>query len=308
MSLATLTFQRSGALVQESTKVVVVCEQLQDRAAQQIIGALSSFAGLELHVIELQAPKGGHSALGRVHCSLTSAGQRATASPLAESQAVDEVWNMSWPGAVHERIIRYCHRTAAELVIVPENINGQKRIWWREALAEKLARYVPVLSLPAQMNYQELMGSQRPLRWVVALDGTIAAEQVLGPLRSIMRWLPSEVLLIQPLDYAQLNRHRVASHKSASIARMGVSIADSTDYLQRIAQRHLPGVSTRVCCLNDSNSSAALIRAINSPAFGAVALGLSNQWRIIRRFRGEFNETIFNKVEKPRLLYSVSPI
>jgi hypothetical protein len=308
MSRATLTFQRSDALVQESTKVVAVCEQLQDRAAQQIIGALSSFAGIEPHVIELQASKGVRKASGRVLCSLASAGQRATASRLVESQAAAEVWNMSWPGAVHERIIRYCQRTAAELVIVPENINGQKRSWWRETLTEKLASYVPVLSLPAQMNFQELIGSQRPLRWVVALDGSVAAEQVLGPLRSILRWLPSEVLLIQPLNYAQLNRHRVASHQPASIARMGVSIADSTEYLQRIAQRQLPGVNTRVCCLDDSNSSASLIRQINSPAFDAVALGLSNQWRFIRSVRGEFNETIFNKVKKPRLLFGVLPI
>lgn len=216
MSLATMKFQRSDVFVQESAKVVVVCEQVQDRSAQQLIDILSSFQSLERHVIELPASESSRVVLGG-----------------AEAEAV---WNATSPGKTHERIARYCRRTAANLVIVPESVKGQKRSWWRESLVEKLARYVSVLSLRNQTNYQQLIGSQRRIRWLVALDGSSAAEQILAPLRAIISWLPSEVLLIQPLSYAQQWRNRLASHRPASIARMGVSIADSTEYLQRIAK------------------------------------------------------------------------
>ena len=288
MSLAATNFQCPDVFVQESAKVVVVCEQVQDRSVQRLIDVLSSFPRLEPHVIELPSSE----------CSRTVFGG-------AQAEAV---WSATAPGEIHERIVRYCRRTAANLVIVPESFKGQKRSWWRESLAEKLARYVSVLSLPNQTNYQQLIGSQRPVRWLVALDGSSAAEQILAPLGAMTSWLPSEVLLIQPLNYAQQWRNRVASHHPASIARMGVSIADSAEYLQRIAKRQLAGVSTRVCSVSGGNSAAALLRQVNSSAVDAVALGLSNQYRFTRRLTGEFNELIFNKVEKPRLLLATRPI
>lgn len=288
MSLVTTHFQRSNVFIREAAKVVVICEQGQDRSAQQLIEILSSFPKLEPHVIELQVSEGSRVTLG---------GARE-----------QEVWNATSPGEIHERIVRYCLRTAAKLVILPESINAQIRRWWRESLAEKLARYVSVLSLPNQTNYQQLVGSQRPVRWFVALDGSSAAEQILAPLRAMASWLPSEVLLVQPLNYAQQWRNRVACHQPASIARMGVSIADSTDYLQRIAARQLAGVSTRVCSVSGGDLAAALLRQIHSPAVDAVALGLSNQYRFTRRLTGEFNELIFNKIEKPLLLLAARPI
>jgi hypothetical protein len=147
---------------------------------------------------------------------------------------------------------------------------------------------------------------QRRLRWLVPLDGSPFAEAILGPLRSLAGWLPSDITLVQPLTVARLWSERVGRIRMASASRMGLSISDSFEYLSRLGERGFADSPTRICCLTDSDPVRSIVRLANSPAIDAVAIGLSKRWRITRMFAAELNEFLYRKVRKPVLLFGAT--
>ena len=107
-------------------------------------------------------------------------------------------------------------------------------------MSERLANYIPVLSVPVTSHGP--FDASVHFRWLVVLDGSAFAEAILYPLRSITRWLPSDVSLLQPLEFAQLWNQRIAARQPSELARMGVSIADSNEYLRYIAEQKCAGL------------------------------------------------------------------
>ena len=110
----------------------------------------------------------------------------------------------------------------------------------------------------------------------------------------------SEVTAVQPLDYAQLWTQRIVG--APRDRRIGVSVADSNDYLLRVAARSGAGLVTRVCSVAERNSLAAVRRMIDSSAVDGVAIGLSRRSRLSRCLTGEFSEWVLGRLKKPYLL------
>jgi hypothetical protein len=146
MSLSTHNFQHSDSLVQDATKIVMLCERSRDESAHDISKVLSSFSASAVHVVELHASKTGRHLSGCVLRS-TSSGERLGNSRLVESDSAQRIWDLCGPGAADEQIIRYCMRIGAQLVIVPENLEAFKRPWWGPTFSENLSRHVPFFRL-----------------------------------------------------------------------------------------------------------------------------------------------------------------
>jgi nucleotide-binding universal stress UspA family protein len=218
----------------------------------------------------------------------------------AGSQLAQDLLANCGPGSVSELLIRYSRRIAASLVVVPATPSNHFTRWWSLSLAERVARHIPVLAIPAGVPLGPL-DTQRRLRWLVPLDGSAAAEVVLDPLRSIASWLPSDITLLQPLQFASRWRTRVAGNRDARLT--GISIADSRDYLSRTASIYNFASPTRVCCTTDSGSVCSIVRLANGPGIDAVALGFSNRGRFTRMVAAELSELLHAKVCKPVLMF-----
>jgi len=306
MSLSTFNLKQPAASLQNSVSIVVLCERLDENTVQHLVKLFA--VELQLHIVELAKLENHRHAQGRVLRPARIPNRAAKHLHLAESSAGQLLWNKCTPGETLDQVLRYCARNHARLIIVLETADSNERRWWRKTLAEQLACYLPVLSIPHDANCEEIVRSQRRFRWIVPLDGSPSAEAVIRPLRSIACWLPSDILFVQPLEYSQLWSRRIASKKSAPGVRSGVSIADSSEYLKRITQGEFAGANIRVCCLSDSEPAASLARIAHASTIDGVAIGLSNQWRIGRWLSAEFNELMLGKIRKPCLLVGSGPV
>jgi hypothetical protein len=253
---------------------------------------------VELHVVEAASVNADKPPIVRLFPS--SNGDMEERSKSAMRQNARTLWAKCGPGPVHERAIRYSTRIGASLAIVEESTHHGLRRWWRPSLSESLSIHLPVLSV--RPDYAPKLSASGRFQWLVVLDGSASAEAILQPLASIARWLPSDVTLVQPLEYAQVWRRRVASNQSATIAGMGVSIADSSDYLLNMALHVRPAICVRVCCISERNPESAVTRLADSAAVDGVAIGLSRRSRLTRWLAAEFNELIVGRLKKPSLL------
>ena len=296
---------RSPAFVGKGMRLVVFCGRPADASALEFLSSIPAVPELDIHLVTGSDQRNGQKLTVRVlrqDSGLSDSGNRLTR---IESKPAQELLFKCGPGNIHEQLARYCARIHANLVIVKVAAD-RATAWGTASLAERLAWHFPVLAIPAEGNAAAIDTGRR-MRWLVPLDGSPSAEAILDPLDSVANWLPSDITLLQPLEYAGLWQMRVGGTQRASIARLGPSISDSCEYLAGIAESRFANSPTRVCCSTESNTVRSIVRLANSSAFDAVAIGLSNRWRITRLLAAELNEQLLRRVRKPVLLLQSGP-
>jgi nucleotide-binding universal stress UspA family protein len=302
MKTTPFTLDRSPALDSTSVRVLVYCERSADDSVLQFLSRLSTVRGLDIHIVGGSERQNSQNLTVRMLRPSRAIAGRDNRHCLVESKSAQRLLAKCGPGNVHEILARYGARISASLVIVTQTPANLINRWWSASLAERLAYYIPVLAIPAH-DSSALFDIERRLRWLVPLDGSPYAEASLKPLRSVARWLPSDVTLLQPLAFARLWRDRIGGSLSASVAKMGPSISDSSDYLARMAELVFVNTPTRICCVTDPDPVRSILRLANSSAIDAVAIGLSKRWRLTRLLAAELNELLLRKVQKPVLLF-----
>jgi nucleotide-binding universal stress UspA family protein len=291
---------RSPALISKGSRLVVFCERPADAFSLEFLSSIPAVPELDIHLVTGSDQRNGQNLTVREvrqDSGLSDSGNRLTR---IESKPAQELLSKCGPGNVHELLARYCARIDANLVIVKGGAD-RAATWGAASLAERLARHFPVLAVPAG-GTAAAIDTGRRVRWLVPLDGSPWAEAILDPLDSLANWLPSDITMLQPLEYARLWQKRVGSKQRASIARLGPSILDSCEYLAGMADSRFADSPTRVCCSTESNAVRSIVRLSNSSAFDAVAIGLSNRWRITRLLAAELNELLLRRARKPLLL------
>jgi hypothetical protein len=279
----------------ETTKLVLLCDHGDERSVVSLIESLSWYRNVEFHVIDFQ------SAAGRGEKRLTVIPPSWDRDDMQEhSRAAEALWSRCGPNNTRDRVLGYSARIGASLIMVHEQPDSGWSRWWRSSLSEQLAKAIPVLSVP--ITDHSPFDPESAFRWLLVLDGSPSAEKALLVLRDVARWVPSQVSLLQPLDYAQLWKQRILRPECATRARGAVSMADSQDYLLAIAAQEGAGLVARVLCVADCDSLSAITRLIESDAVDGVALGLSRRSRLSRCLSGEFNEFVFRRMRKPYLL------
>jgi hypothetical protein len=302
MKTTQFTFDRSLALDSASVRVLVYSEQPTDKFVPQFLARMPSVRGLDVHIVGGSERQNRHNLAVRLLRPLRAIAGRDNRNCLVESKSAQRLLAKCGPGDVHEILARYGAKVSASLVIVTQTPANRINGWWSPSLAERLAYHIPVLAIPAH-HASALFDMERRLRWLVPLDGSPYAEASLKPLRSVARWLPSDVTLLQPLAFARLWRDRIGGSRSASVAKMGPSISDSSDYLARMAELVFVDTPMRICCATDTDPVRSILRLANSSAIDAVAIGLSKRWRVTRLLAAELNELLLRKVQKPVLLF-----
>jgi hypothetical protein len=298
---------RSPAFVSKGMRLVVFCEQPADASILRFLSGVAAVPEMEVHVVVGSNRRHGQNPTVRVlrqDSGLCTSGNRLTRF---DSKPAQDLLSRCGPGNTHEVLARYCAKIGAHLVIVTAGAAGRAATWETISLAERLAWHFPVLAIPAD-GTAAAIETGRPIRWLVPLDGSPSAEAIVDPLAFVANWLPSDITLLQPLEYARLWQDRVGRKQPASIARLGPSILDSSEYLAGIAGSRFANSPTRICCTTEADAMRSIVRLANSSAFDAVAMGLSNRWRITRMLAAELNEMLLRRVRKPILLFgSTSP-
>jgi hypothetical protein len=292
---------RSPAFVSKGMRLVVFSEQPADASILGFLSGAPAVPEIEMHVVVGSNRRNGQNPTVRIlrqDSGLSTSGNRLTRF---DSKPAQDLLSRCGPGNTHEVLARYCARIDANLVVVTAGAADRAAPWGPASLAERLAWHFPVLAIPAE-GTAAAIETGRPIRWLVPLDGSASAEAIVDPLACVANWLPSDITLLQPLEYARLWHNRVGRKQPVSIARLGPSILDSSEYLAGIAGSRFANSPTRVCCTTDADAVRSIVRLANSSAIDAVAMGLSNRWRITRLLAAELNEMLLRRVRKPILL------
>lgn len=280
-------------------QLVVYCEGAGDAALLRFLLRTALLSKCDIHV--LSRARGSHEDELTMQVIPSVSRRGGFQVPFDETRTAEAILAKSGPGRVHELLARYSKRIGADLVIVP--IPPNRNRLWSSSIAERLARYIPVLAVPIESALEGDGFSSRPFRWLVPLEGSMVAETILGPLSSLTTWLPSEVTLIQPLDLASLWSDRVVGDHFSTSSSLSPSIWESNEYLLRCARHRFNNAQVRICCTTGSDALSSILHLADSSTFDAVAIGLSNRWRISRYLTAELNELVLRSVRKPVLLF-----
>ena len=179
-------------------RLVVYCERPADASVEGFISGLPAVPAIDIHVI---SGSDRHNLAVRVLRQVHGRDCGSTDSHVTESKSARQLLANCGPGSIHEVLARYCARIDANLVIVMLAPADRLAHRWSASLAERLARHFAVLAIPADAT-SIAFDMDRRVRWLVPLDGSPSAEAIIDPLRSVTDWLPSDITLLQPLEYA----------------------------------------------------------------------------------------------------------
>lgn len=185
------------------------------------------------------------------------------AAPLARRLARELGAELVETEASAQAILSAAGQQPRSMIVVPAtSAGGWHHPLHRDAVEEIVARTpVPVLLAPAAAL------APRPARVVVALDGTPAAESVLGPAVALDRALGAGLDLV---------------HVTDPLASGGADGAEAVPYLHEVAQRlcaaGVAHVRVRIALLNGSGDVAADLR-LYARREGAAALAVATHAR-----------------------------
>lgn len=195
MAMPLLAQKHVATVASDTIRVVIYCAGPSDHSALQFLARLPPHPALQVHVVS-PSDYGQHLSV-RVLSPLHAMQKKW---PSKESKLAQALMGECGAGDVADRLANYCTEIAASLVIASASPTGTFRDWWSAPLAHRLACRIPVLSIPAGCESRILAKTERPIRWLVPLDGSPAAENILGHLHALSHWLPSELTLVRPLE------------------------------------------------------------------------------------------------------------
>lgn len=162
------------------------------------------------------------------------------------------------PGPAADIILEAANAHRAGLIVMSTHGRGGLGRWLYGSVADQVLRHttVPVLLVPAAR--EAAWPEDRPVRVLLALDGSPLALKALGPTTEIAGALGAEATLLRVVDEAPL-RTRVHAPRVAE-ADLRAEVADAQAYLEAAAEGL--GTETRVVTIHV---------AIGDPASGIAA-------------------------------------
>ncbi len=206
-------------------------------------------------------------------------------------------------GSRVDELSRHAEASGADLIVMTSHGRGGLERVWLGSVADGLIRHAPAPVLVIRPGEEE-SEPVRPVEFehiAVALDGSEASEQILGPARVVGDRHDARYTLLQVV--------RPTVTVGAHIFRMDDDeveqvIAGSRDYLQGVADRHFdsPERASTVVVQNES-ASESIGRWAEENGADLIALTTSGEGGIKRAMLGSVADKVLRGADKPVLIY-----
>lgn len=224
---------------------------------------------------------------------------------VAESISRDgqEVATTVLRGSRVDKLSRHAEASGADLIVMTSHGRGGLERVWLGSVADGLIRHAPAPVLVIRPGEEEPEPA-RPVEFahiVVALDGSEASEQILGPARAVGDRHDARYTLLQVVRPTVTVGAHIFHMDDDELEQV---IAGARENLEDVAARHFdsPNRVSSVVVQNES-ASASIGRWAEENGADLIALTTSGQGGIKRAMLGSVADKVLRGADKPILIY-----
>jgi nucleotide-binding universal stress UspA family protein len=217
-------------------------------------------------------------------------------------------------GEVAETLRTTASATGADLVVMTTHGRGPMQRFWLGSVADTLVRELPVplLLLRPEQGPVDLSHERVPQHFLLPLDGSALAEQMLKPAVALGTLMGANYTLLRvvkpvhPVFFepkGQTLEERAQSVQAQIDAAQEKQRKDASDYLERVAsplRADAARVETRVVI--DPHPASAIIQEAARSGINLVALETHGRGGLARLVRGSVADKVLRGVTIPLLV------
>jgi nucleotide-binding universal stress UspA family protein len=205
--------------------------------------------------------------------------------------------------------------TETDLVVMTTHGRGPLQRFWLGSVTDALVRELPMplLLLRPKERPVELAGEPALRHFLLPLDGTALAEQVVKPMLDLGQLLEADYTLLRvvqpasPVAY-QLESHELGEPAETMLARIEEAqerqCGDAADYLERVAGRlRTEGSRVQTCVVSDLHPAHAILEQIANANVDLVAVATHGRRGLSRLLLGSVADKVLRGATVPLLVY-----
>ncbi len=211
-------------------------------------------------------------------------------------------------GSPAERLLEHARERGASLLIVATHGRGGLSRQWMGSVTDALIRHatIPIVTVRPDTTHgtpkTDAHTEWTLRRLLVTLDGSHAAESILGPLHAL---LPTAVAyrLLQVIS-PQHQMLRALTPTSEHERDLAEQRQRASTYLENLEARlQAAGVSTSHRIMTDSAAAHAIVNCAHEPDIDLVAIATHGRGAIGRLALGSVADKVLRSADKPVLLF-----
>jgi nucleotide-binding universal stress UspA family protein len=272
--------------------------------------ALARLSGAELHVVYVHTPlvlAEGAMYLGTPDVQLWEEEKKyllGVAERLKKA-GIEKVAAHVLEGMIAEAVQEYALGNGSDLVVMTTHGRGPMSRFWLGNVADQLVHRLP---MPLLLIHSAEEGAKEPgpkLRnFLVALDGTPMAEEILGPAGELAKRMGATLTLLRVVPIVpQSAKAMAASESLADRLRTEAHV-----YLQRIAgSLRERGIPAQTSIMAHAHPAAAILHEAETGDYDVIALETHARRGLPRLFLGSVADKVVRGASIPVLVHRCLP-
>jgi nucleotide-binding universal stress UspA family protein len=210
-------------------------------------------------------------------------------------------------GPIADTLGVYVSTNDIDLVVMTTHGRGGINRLWLGSIADTLARRitVPLLLIRPSETPPELTAHCSLHRFLVPLDGSTLAEEILEPILELARLMAAECMLFHAVEPLFLPRYASIDYDANLEMKANESLRrDAEQYLGMIAQRiQAAGVAVHTKVVLEPQPVVGIIRAAGEADIDVIAMATQGRSGLTRLLLGSVTDKVVRASEIPVLVY-----
>ncbi len=210
-------------------------------------------------------------------------------------------------GPITDALAAYVSTNDIDLVVMTTHGRGGVTRLWLGSIAYALAHQitVPLLLIRPAETPPELTALRTFHRFLVPLDGSAVAEQILEPTLELARLMQAECTLFHVVEPLILPGYSPVGYVANLDIQANEALRrDAEQYLGTIAQRvQAAGVPVQTNVVLDTQAAAGILRATGEAGIDLIAMATHGRSGLARVLMGSVADKVVRASEVPILVY-----
>lgn len=283
--------------------------------ALPIARTIARASGATLHLAQVHVPSVRHYMVGEpsIDASLDAENrerERAYLEAIPARLGIEADLTLTpvlLDGPIADALAAYRATSAIDLVVMTTHGRGGFTRLWLGSTANRLAHQitVPLLLIRPDETPPDLTALQTFHRFLVPLDGSQLAEQVLVPAFELAKLLQAECTLLHVVEPLILPGYSPVGYTASVDMHANEALHhDAEQYLAMIAQRmQADGVAIHTRVVIDTQPAAGIVRAVGESGSDVIAMTSHGRGGLARVLLGSVTDKVVRSSEVPVLVY-----
>ena len=214
---------------------------------------------------------------------------------------------VSLDGPVAQALATYVSTNDIDLVVMTTHGRGGFTRLWLGSVAHTLAHHitVPLLLIRPDETSPELTATRTLHHFLVPLDGSPLAEEVLEPTFELAKLMQADCTLLHVVEPLQLIGYSPTAAAVNLEAKVTESLQrDAEQYLGTLAQRlQADGVPVHTRVVMDAQPAAGIVRVAGESGMDVIAMATHGRGGLSRMLIGSVADKVVRSAEMPILVY-----